>query len=369
MGKKFGAYEVERKVAIGGMAEIYKAKDVSGQAVAIKKIHPSLASQEKFVQMFLDEVRIVIQLDHPNIVQLMDFGLVEGAYYFSMEWMDGKALSAVTNEQKRVNKLMPIDVALIMMMDICDGLFYAHSKEDRYKRPLNIIHRDMSPPNILVNLGGVFKITDFGIAQVRDKNLLTQPGIIRGKFSYMSPEQSLGKPLDHRSDQFSINIIFYELLTNHALFLRNSEIETLQAVRKCDIPPLKQFRNNVPAQLEAIIRRGLSLDRNKRFTNAYEMKQAIAKVYEENFPNSSRENVVNYFNQLFPDMHYTLSMHSIEEDSHYLRKARIAQAKVAKQKSFKFNPQPFTHPLSMTLLMSIGTVLLLELSLFLLSQL
>ena len=301
MKTAFGAYWIDRKVAIGGMAEIFHAHDAHGHEVAIKKIHPDLAMQEKFVQMFLDEVRIVIQLNHPHIVQLLDFGLAEGSYFFSMEWIDGKSLSEILSAQKKRTVPTPVDVALWMMRDVCEGLHYAHTKPDRFQKPMNLVHRDISPPNIMATRAGVFKVADFGIAHVRDKNVRTQPGIIRGKFSYMSPEQSLGKELDHRSDIFSVGIVLYETLSGGRLFLRKNEIETLEAVRKCEVPSIRSKRPDVPEAVEALLRRALSQSPANRFANSHEVALEAERILAEHYPQSTRSDVVEHFRAIFPE--------------------------------------------------------------------
>ncbi|MCB0308865.1 MAG: serine/threonine protein kinase [Bdellovibrionales bacterium] len=300
MRTPFGSYWIDRKVAVGGMAEIYHAFDAHEHEVAIKKIHPDLASQEKFIQMFLDEVRIVIQLNHPNIVQLLDFGLAEGAYFFSMEWIDGKSLSEINVAQKKMRIRFPVDVAMWMIKDVCEGLHYAHQKQDRFKKPMNLVHRDVSPPNIMATRDGVFKVADFGIAHVRDKNVRTQPGIIRGKFSYMSPEQSLGKPLDHRSDIFSAGVVLHEVLADTRLFLRKNEIDTLDAVRKCEVPSIKQKRPDVPGEVEVMIKKSLSQAASARYRTALEMAESAETVLRERYPKSTRADIITFFSQIFP---------------------------------------------------------------------
>lgn len=306
LATKFGDYKIDRKVAVGGMAEIYKALDSSGHTVAIKKIHPDLATQEKFVQMFLDEVRIVIQLNHANVVQLLDFGLIDGSYYYAMEWVEGKTLSDIMMAQKQSGNMMPVGVALLMMIDLCEGLHYAHTRTDRHQRNLGIIHRDISPPNIMVTHEGVFKVTDFGIAQVRDKNIKTQPGIIRGKFSYMSPEQSQGKELDPRSDLFSAAVVLYEVLTLKRLFLKKTESDTLEAVRKCVIPPLKESRSDVPSTLEHVLKKALSSNRDQRYKTTHDFALALTNILTASYPQASRNEVVHYLSELFPEDEYVL---------------------------------------------------------------
>jgi eukaryotic-like serine/threonine-protein kinase len=301
MGSRFGRYLIERKVAVGGMAEIYEAWTTSGIKVAIKKIHPDLASQPKFVQMFLDEAQIVIRLRHPHVVQLLDFGKLAGTYFFSLEWVDGKALSEIIIRQRQMEIPFPPDVALIIGADICEGLHYAHNRADRFDRPLNIIHRDVSPSNIMVTRDGTSKVTDFGIADIREKGTQTQPGIIRGKFSYMSPEQSRGHFLDCRSDVFSLGIVLYETLLSTRLFLREKETETIEAVRKCQVPSMRAVRGDISSALEAAILKALMANVRNRYGSAAEFGMGLREVVRSEYPKSNRTTVARFLKLLFPD--------------------------------------------------------------------
>ncbi len=299
MASRFGKYWIDYKVAVGGMAEIFRGHSTSGTQVAVKKIHPNYSSQPKFIQMFLDEARIVIGLRHPNIVQLLDFGKIDDTYFFSMDWIDGRSLSEVVNQQRQMGLTFPIDVALFLMIDAAEGLSYAHNKKDQYERPLNIVHRDVSPPNILVSRECVAKIADFGIADVRNKGSQTQPGVIRGKFSYMSPEQSRGDNLDRRSDIFSLGIVLYELLSGDRLFLKESEPDTIEAVRRCKVPRLRNRRTDISPQLENVILKTLAPSARRRFSDGRELADALAHVLNIEFPRSRRKDVGEFFNRLF----------------------------------------------------------------------
>jgi serine/threonine-protein kinase len=300
MGSRFGKYHIDRKVAIGGMAEIYQAHSTSGAKVAIKKIHPNLASQTKFVQMFLDEARIVIRLRHPNVVQLLDFGKLGDTYFFSMEWVDGKALSEVVIAQRQQGIPFPIDVALQIGVDVCDGLHYAHSRSDQFNRPLEIVHRDISPPNIMLTREGIVKVADFGIADIRQKTTQTQPGIIRGKFSYMSPEQSRGEVIDRRSDVFSVGIVLYELMMSTRLFLKEKEVDTIAAVRKCDVPSMRGVRGDVSAEAEAAVFKALAANPKNRYASAEEFGMALREVLKRDYPASDRTRITKFLKLLFP---------------------------------------------------------------------
>ncbi|MFH1018003.1 MAG: serine/threonine-protein kinase [Pseudomonadota bacterium] len=299
-GQRLGKYLIDEKIAIGGMAEIYRAHTSFSEPVAIKVIHPTLAEEPKFIQMFLDEAKIVSFLRHPNIVQVYDFGKVEDTYYFSMEWIDGKPLSSVIHRQQELNIPFPADIALIIAIDVLKGLYYAHERRDRFDRPLGIVHRDVSPPNILLTRTGMAKITDFGIAEAEHKVIQTNPGIIRGKFSYMSPEQSRGESVDFRSDIFAVGIVLYEMLSARRLFLREQDTETLKAVRACDVPPLKNFRSDVPEAVERMVRRALSPQKARRQENAIAFAEDLWGEVKKMHAQPKHVQVAQFLKVLYP---------------------------------------------------------------------
>lgn len=282
------------------MAEIYRAFSEPGEPVAIKMILPEYASQPKFVQMFLDEARIVVTLRHPNIVQLLDFGKIEDTYFFSMEWVDGKPLSTIIKRQIELGVPFPIEDALLIGVDVCEGLAYAHAKTDRFDRPLGIVHRDISPPNVLVTRDCVAKIADFGIADAQNKGIQTQPGIIRGKFSYMSPEQASGVPTDKRSDVFSLGVVLWEILTSRRLFLREKEVDTLMAVRKCDIPPIRPLNSLVSPALESVLSKALAKEPHRRYASAEKLGHGLQNVLSDEYPDASGKHIAQFLKVLFP---------------------------------------------------------------------
>jgi serine/threonine protein kinase len=186
VGKRFGRYRIAQKIGIGGMAEVYRAETSSDKGIAIKKIMASFTNSEKFIKMFLDEAKIMITLRHPNIVELYDFGKIEDVYYLAMEYVNGKPLGSLIRRQIKKRMMFPPGLAVYVAMEICSGLDYAHNKKDSFNQVVNIVHRDISPPNILISWDGEVKIADFGIAKAANKVILTKPGILKGKFSYMS---------------------------------------------------------------------------------------------------------------------------------------------------------------------------------------
>jgi serine/threonine protein kinase len=307
LNNRFGKYFIVRKVAVGGMAEIFLAKTRSNLTVALKRIHPNLVSKSKFIQMFLDEARTVIQLRHPNIVQMLDFGKVHDSYFFTMEWIDGKSLAEVVGRQHEIDAKFPPEVVLWMGMDICEGLAYAHAKRDHYNQPLGIVHRDISPPNILITKSCISKVADFGIAEIRNKGVQTQPGVIRGKFSYMSPEQSYGEVLDQRSDLFSVGVVLHELLSDQRLFLRDNEQATIDAVRECQVPNMDKYRTDVSKQFNKVLHRALAEDSKDRYPDAPSLADDLARILKNEYPDSSRVDVEKFLSHLFQGQNFQVS--------------------------------------------------------------
>ncbi|MGB9599635.1 MAG: serine/threonine protein kinase, partial [Myxococcota bacterium] len=235
------------------MAEVFKAKayGVEGfeKLVAIKRILPNIAEDEEFITMFIDEAKIAVQLNHANIAQIFDLGKIEDTYFIALEYVYGKDLRAIFERLRKRGEIMPIPVACYIITQVCEGLDYAHRKKDSMGRDLNIVHRDVSPQNILVAYEGDVKVIDFGIAKAANKASKTQAGILKGKFGYMSPEQVRGLPLDRRSDIFSLGIIFYEILTGERLFVGESDFSTLEKVRNVEIMPPTAYNRNIPESL------------------------------------------------------------------------------------------------------------------------
>lgn len=276
---RFGKYDLMEKIASGGMAEIWLAKQLGvggfSKLVVIKRIHKHLSHDEEFVAMFINEARVAAQLTHQNIVQIYDFGEVQGAYYIGMEYIHGKDLKTIYNRCRMLNVKIPLELSLHIIQQICNGLDYAHRKRDYNNRNLDIVHRDVSPQNILISQEGEIKITDFGIAKAATQLRATQAGTLKGKIAYMSPEQAWGKEIDRRSDIFAIGIIFYEILMNKRLFLGASDLETLENVRQCHRISLRDEDAAIPAEIERIVRKALEKDVQQRYQNAREMYQEL----------------------------------------------------------------------------------------------
>ena len=278
-----GKYELIKRIATGGMAEIYLAR-VSGlpgfeKIVVLKRILPQLASNQEFVQMFLDEARVAATLHHPNIVQMYDIGAVDGNYFISMEYLHGEDLRAIARAMRAKGQdRVPLEHALGIVVGIAAGLHYAHEKVGFDGKPLHIVHRDVTPQNIFVTYDGGVKLVDFGIAKASNRASETRYGSLKGKIPYMSPEQCRSEPLDRRSDIFSLGILLYELTTSMRLYRGQSEFEVLKQIVEGEIKKPSEVRQGYPAPLEAILMKALAKRREDRYQTAREL-QADLEAY------------------------------------------------------------------------------------------
>jgi len=283
----FGRYLLLDRINVGGMAEVYlgKAFGVEGfeRLLAIKRILPNMADDDEFINMFVDEARIAVQLSHANIVQVYELGRFEGQYYIAMEYVSGKDLRQLLDVYRKRNEVLPISTAAFIASKICDGLDYAHRKADPSGRPLNLIHRDVSPQNILVGYEGAVKVTDFGIAKAEDRASKTQAGVLKGKFGYMSPEQVRGLDTDHRSDVFAVGILLYEMITGKRLFIGESDFSTLEKVRNAEVPLPTTHNPNIPPALEQVMMKALARERDERYAWASDLADDLQQfLIEEN---------------------------------------------------------------------------------------
>ncbi len=271
----FGKYYLLDRINVGGMAEVFKAKAVGVEGfermIAVKRILPNIAEDEEFITMFIDEAKIAVQLQHANIAQIFDLGKVDDAYFIALEYVNGKDLRAIFDKLRKHEDVMPLGQACFIIMQICEGLDYAHNKRDPQGHELNLVHRDVSPQNVLIGYDGEVKIVDFGIAKAAGKASKTQAGILKGKFGYMSPEQVRGLPVDRRSDIFSLGIVLYELLTGERLFQSESDFSTLEKVRNVEILPPSSFNKKIPPELERIVLKALAKDVDDRYQNAIDL--------------------------------------------------------------------------------------------------
>ena len=299
----FGKYVLLERVSVGGMAEVFKAKafGVEGfeKILAIKRILPSMAEDADFIEMFIDEAKICGQLNHANICQIFELGRVAESHFIAMEYVWGKDVLQMQNRFRKLRQKMKPEMAAYIVCKICEGLDYAHKKKDAQGRPLSIIHRDISPQNILVSYEGDIKVIDFGIAKAASRSSKTQAGVLKGKFGYMSPEQVRGLPLDRRSDLFAIGTILYELLTAERLFYGESDFETLEKVRNVDVALPTTVNPGTPKQLERIIMRALSKDVEGRYQWASEMAEDLNSFLVSTDPVFSAANLSQWMREQF----------------------------------------------------------------------
>jgi eukaryotic-like serine/threonine-protein kinase len=280
----FGKYYLLERINVGGMAEVFRAKafGVEGfeRLVAVKRILPNIAEDKEFIRMFIEEAKLAVQLNHANIAQIFDLGVVDGSYYIALEHVHGRDLRAMFDRCRQLGDPMPVSQACFAVMKVCEGLDYAHNKRDQAGRELHLVHRDVSPQNILVSFEGEVKLIDFGIAKAAGKGSKTQAGILKGKFGYMSPEQVRGIPVDRRSDVFSCGIVLYELLTGERLFVGESDFSTLEKVRNVEILPPSTYNRRIPDELERIVLKALAKDPEERYQNAIDLHDELqAFVY------------------------------------------------------------------------------------------
>lgn len=289
----YGPYRLLQKIAVGGMAEVFKAKrtGVEGfeKVVAVKRILPHLSDNKEFVDMFIDEAKMVAGLTHPNIVQISDLGKIDKSYYIAMEYVHGRDLRTILRRAKERGLRLPLDLTVLIVSKVCSALEFAHRKKDERGRPMLIVHRDISPQNILISFEGEVKLTDFGIAKAATKARITDAGALRGKLLYMSPEQAWGKPMDRRSDVFSLGIVFYEMITDQKPFLGSSEMSILEMVRECRIAPPSDVNPRIPERLEKVVMTALDREPDHRYQDASQMYRDLDRVLHERQPPTAVE--------------------------------------------------------------------------------
>jgi serine/threonine protein kinase len=300
----FGPYVLVERVAVGGMAEVFRAKrtGVEGfeKTVAVKRILPHLSANKEFVDMFVDEAKMVAGLSHPNIVQIFDLGKLERSYYIAMEYVHGRDLRTIEKRGQDKGLRMPLDLGLRVVSQVCAALEYAHRKKDERGRPMEIVHRDVSPQNILISFDGDVKLVDFGIARAATKAEATgERGTLRGKLLYMSPEQAWGRPLDRRSDLFSLGIVLYELVTESKPFVGAGTDRTiLELVRQCLIASPREVNPRVPESLERVIMKALAREPDERYQDAGQMQRGLERFLRERPPVTARD-LARYLELLF----------------------------------------------------------------------
>lgn len=300
-----GQYYLMEKIAQGGMAEIFKglSYDVHGlkKTVCIKKILPQLSASEEFIDSLIDEAKLAVRLVHGNIAQTYDLGKVGDDYFMVMEYVEGRSLSQIHKKCIAKGELIPIPCLVYFISELLSGLDYMHRRSDDTGSPLRIVHRDISPQNIMVSYSGTVKIIDFGIAKAVFKVGSTDSGILKGKFAYMSPEQAHGDAIDQRSDIFSAGIILHEMLTGKRLFKAADSRQTIRNVRRAKVDPPSTTRDELPEELDRIAIRSLAKDRRHRYSSASEMQNDLVRFLYANYPMFKPSDAAAFVQELFSD--------------------------------------------------------------------
>ncbi len=301
----FGKYLLLDRVNIGGMAEVWRGKSFGAggfeRLVAIKRILPNIAEDEEFISMFIDEAKITVQLTHANIAQVYELGHIANSYFIAMEYIPGKDMRAIFDRGRKKGEPAPIPLTCYVVGKLCEGLDYAHRKKDGMGRDMNIVHRDVSPQNVLISYEGEVKVIDFGIAKAAGKATKTQAGILKGKFAYMSPEQIRGLPLDRRSDVFAIGVCLYEMLTGERLFVGDSDFSVLEKVRKAEVLPPSTYNRRIPEALEKIVLKALARDVEERYQYASELADDLQRFLITSDSIFSRKDLMQYMKSTFAE--------------------------------------------------------------------
>jgi TonB family protein len=315
---RFGQYEILERIASGGMAELFRARfrGVEGfqKIVAIKKILPNIAGDEEFLTMFADEAKLAAQLNHPNIVHIFDLGRIEsGGYFIAMEHVDGRDLRSILHLARDTGLRVPIPLAVSIAAKIAAALDYAHRRRGDEGSDLHIVHRDVSPPNILVSTDGDIKLCDFGIAKAASKVSRTESGALKGKVPYMSPEQAWGRAVDKRSDIYSLGAVLFEMLAGHKLFRGDSDLDVLEKVRAGDVVAPSGLNPEVPPALDAAVLKALAREPDNRYASASDLLRDLEAVLRTYEPAPSSADLAAYVRHL-------------ETEEAALREARLREA-------------------------------------------
>ncbi len=324
----FGDYVLLDRIAVGGMAEIFKAKQSGPRGferiLVIKRILQHLSNEVEFKQMFDDEARIAAQLRHANIVQIFELGDIDGTPYIAMEFVEGRNLRDLTRALQAKGMQLSVEQTLFIISETLRGLHYAHHRSDSSGKALEIIHRDMSPQNIILSYEGEVKILDFGIAKAASRISKTEAGVLKGKFSYMSPEQASGRPITQSTDIYAVGVILHELLTGERLFRAETDIETIERVKIGIVPKPSDRNPQIPPELDAIVLKCLQRNPEKRYQTAGEMQADISRLMREKNLVYGPQELSAFMKTLFADF--------IKEDRERLRSA-LERAPEAPSKS------------------------------------
>ncbi len=301
-GVKFGQYVLVEKIATGGMAEVWKARmrGVEGfqKIVAIKKILPHLSDNQDFIEMFIDEAKLAAQLNHNNIIHIYDLGKIQSSYYIAMEYIDGFDLKTILRRGQERDHPMNVELALFVASKIASALDYAHRKKDFEEKEMGLVHRDVSPQNVLISQEGDIKLCDFGIAKAASKASHTQAGALKGKLQYMSPEQAWGRHIDRRSDIFALATVLFEMLTGRKLFTGDNELSILEQVREARVQPPSDFNDEVTPDIDKIVLKALHKDPAQRYQTAGEMARDIDAILYSFKPTPTSADLAIYMHRL-----------------------------------------------------------------------
>jgi predicted Ser/Thr protein kinase len=297
-------YRLVRKMATGGMAEVFLAKVIGAEGferdVVVKKILPFYTEDPSFVEMFIDEAKITCRLNHPNIAQVYELANENDQYYMAMEYVEGKDLLTIMEHARRQGVRLPPTVSAYILASILEGLQHAHDKRDERGRPLGIIHRDVTPSNVLISGDGHVKVIDFGIAKAREKLNVTRVGYMKGKPGYLAPEQAKGEPMDRRVDLFAAGILLYELLTNTRLFSDSASASVMARLVSFDVKPLVRFNFRIPWSLRGVVRRALALHPEDRFATAADMAEPLKSFVRRKAKRDPQAELRSYLLRAFP---------------------------------------------------------------------
>jgi tRNA A-37 threonylcarbamoyl transferase component Bud32 len=302
--ERLGPYQIIRPIAEGGIAEIYLArlqtpKTPNADVLALKVIRERFCRDPELIGTLITESSLAVQLQHPNILQIFDLSEFDGRYLMTMEFIDGRDLSVVMSRLKQRRLQMPFAAAAFIVAEASKGLHYAHRCRDQRGLPLNIVHRDVSPQNLLISFQGAVKVADFGIAKANIQRDETQVGIIKGKFAYMSPEQAWGDTLDARADIYALGVILYELLTGQPLYNSADQFTVIKAVRSGNVASPRQLRPDIPSELDAIVMHALERDRNERFTTAADLVKELRRYLDQIAPGYDASILAAFMRQTF----------------------------------------------------------------------
>jgi len=303
--ERFGKYLILDHLVDGGMAKICRANFLGEQAnkiVAIKMVQPQHSKNASFVQMFEDELKVTFGLLHPNIAQVYDYGMVNDQLYSAMEYIDGANLKEYLDRLKQMKFVFPVEISTYIISQVSQALFYAHTFQDKLTgTSFNIIHRDISPHNIMLAYEGAVKLIDFGIAKADSNAEATQAGTIKGKLSYLAPEYLDGLELDHRYDQFAVGITLWEMLCSRKLFSAKNDLAVLKQIQGCKIPKPSSINPNVPPELDEIVLKVLSKDRSQRYENMDKLNRALVKFLYSTYPDFNATDLSYFAKQLFKE--------------------------------------------------------------------